>query len=182
MSILQVPYSPHELHRLEEEAGIEFVGGQIVEKPVSFESAEIEARITALLFKGAEKAGTAKVLGSAMSYKCYPEDPGKFRKPDVSVIRRERVEGIDPQAGSLQVPADLVVEVISPTDLSYDVDEKVQEYLEHGFGNVWVVYPNTRSVAIYRSDGMIRRLHEKDEITCEDVLPGFACKVAEFFG
>lgn len=168
-------------HRLAEEGGIEFVGGQIVEKPVSLESSRVGARVVRLLANEAETSGAAAVFDSSLGYKVYPEEPSKFRKPDASLIRVERLAGIDPSDGFVHIPPDLAVEVLSPGDLAYDVAEKIDEYLQHGFKLVWIVQPNTRSVTIYRPDGSAALLHEQDEITGESALPGFRCKVAEFF-
>src|SRR4051812_22777017 len=99
MSVLQADpllptLSPAELRRLQDEGGIEFVDGEIVEKPVSIESTEIEQRIGALLYLAANKLGTARVFSSGMGFKCYPEDPTKFRKPDVSVMLSERIKDL----------------------------------------------------------------------------------------
>jgi Uma2 family endonuclease len=71
--------------------------------------------------------------------------------------------------------------VISPNDVAYDMNEKVEEYLSNGFPLIWVVYPKTRSVEIYRGNGSVALLRDQDEITGEAALPSFRCKVAEFF-
>jgi Uma2 family endonuclease len=167
--------------RLEREAGIELVDGQIVEKPASIESSKVESHVSRLLGNFAESTGVADVFGSSLGYRCYRDEPTKFRKPDVSVVRAERLKGIDQREGFMPIPADLVVEVISPTDLHYDVAEKTEEYLKNGFALIWLVIPHTLAVEIYRADGSITLLHENDEITGENALPGFRCKVAEFF-
>src|SRR6478672_3139496 len=139
-----------DLARIQDEAGIEFTNGRIVEKPVSIESSEIELAIGALLRNEASKAGSARVFGSSLGYKCFGDDPTKFRKPDVTVVISERAAGFDPKLGMMPIPPDLAVEVLSPGDLAYDVAAKVQEYLENGFPLIWVVQPNTRTVTIYR--------------------------------
>ena len=47
---------------------------------------------------------------------------------------------------------------------------------------VWVVYPASRSVVIYRSDDEPPLvLHEDDVIENLPELPGFRCAVADFF-
>jgi hypothetical protein len=47
---------------------------------------------------------------------------------------------------------------------------------------IWVVYPVTRTIQIYRqSSGSMMRLTASDTITGEEVIPGFSCKVSEFF-
>lgn len=166
---------------LEGEAGVEFVNGQIVEKPVSIESSRVEARIHVLLSNHAYATNSADVFTSSMGYRCYADDPLKFRKPVVSVVCAERMAQVDLTGGFMPVPADLAVEVISPNDLFYDVAEKVEEYLENGFRLVWIVNPPTKTVEIHRPDGSGSRLHEGDEITGETALPSFKCKVGDFF-
>jgi Uma2 family endonuclease len=44
-----------------------------------------------------------------------------------------------------------------------------------------VVDPDDRTVTVYRKAGEGRLLWEDATITGEDVLPGFECRVAEFF-
>src|SRR5438105_8977374 len=111
MSILEMTHtardiSPDELRRMEDEAGIECINGEIVEKPVSFESSKVEMSIGSLLRIAALKCGTAQVLSSTRGYKCDPEDPTRFRKPDISVILNERIAGLDIHEGFLYIPAD----------------------------------------------------------------------------
>src|SRR5579884_1003184 len=100
-----------DLNRLEREAGLEFVNGQLVEKPVSVGAAEVEATIIGLFRIEAIKTGTVRVFGSSMGYQCFPEDPLRVRRPDVSVIRSERLIGFDSETAFMPIPADLAVEV-----------------------------------------------------------------------
>lgn len=173
--------SRQDLDRLENEGGVEFVDGQIVEKPpVSIEAARVVVRIAKLLDTDADKTGMARVY-SEMGFQCFRDEPVRVRKPDVSAVRTERLTGIDPDDAFMPIPADLAVEVLSPANLVYDVGDKVQEYLRNGFRLVWVVDPNMRTVSVHRADGTVAMLREQDEITAEDVLPDFRCRVSEFF-
>jgi Uma2 family endonuclease len=160
---------------------VEFVNGQIVEKPVSKESSRIAARIIYLLQRHVEERGGAEVYGADLGYQCFPEEPLRFRKPDGSVVRSERLADLEPDPGLMPIPADLVVEVLSPNEFAYDVGKKVEEYLANGFNLVWIVQPNTRTVTIHRADGSVTKLHESGEITGETALHNFRCKLAEFF-
>jgi Uma2 family endonuclease len=173
--------SAEELQRLQQEAGVEFAHGQLVEKPVSKESSRVAMQIAFFLQGHVVNTGEAEVYGADLGYQCFRSEPRRFRKPDVSVVRRERLAGLEPDPGLMPIPADLVVEVISPGDTAYDVAERVEEYLTNGFKLVWVVHPNTRTVVIHRADGSVAKLHENDEVTGEVVLPAFSCKVGEFF-
>jgi Uma2 family endonuclease len=80
-----------------------------------------------------------------------------------------------------RVPPDLVVEVLSPSDVSYEVDRRVQDYLGAGVKLVWVVHPQSRSVHVYRPGGQGVILSERDELEGEQVLPGFRLPVREIF-
>jgi Uma2 family endonuclease/acyl carrier protein len=173
--------TPDEVLRAQNEGGVEFVNGQLVEKPVSLESSRVAARIVYLLNQHVQRTGEAIICDSSLGYQCFAEEPARYRKPDVSAIRRERLAGLDPDPGLMLIPADLVVEVISPGDTVYDVSKKIEEYLENGFKLIWVVHPNTKTVVIHRADGSVGKLHEDDEIVGESVLPSFKCQVAEFF-
>jgi Uma2 family endonuclease len=184
MTMLQTPpteISQAEYDRLLEEPGVEYAHGRIVEKPMSMEAAKIGATIIGLLQRTiAEASAAVDVFTESWAYRCFADDPRKFRKPDVSVIRAERLKGLDPQAGFCPIPADLTVEVISPNDIASDVAEKVEEYLANGFPLIWIVEPRTRTVTVYRPDS-VTRLHGDDEITGESALPSFRCKISEFF-
>jgi len=83
--------------------------------------------------------------------------------------------------GHVRLAPDLVVEVISPNDLAYEIDEKVDEYETAGVKLIWVVNPETKAVRVHRADGAVMVLREKDELDGEDILPGFRCPVAELF-
>jgi Uma2 family endonuclease len=184
MTQLLPPYSgptEEELARLQHVAGIEFVNGHILEKPVSKESSRVEAQIIFLLQSHVRRTGGTEVYGSSLGYRCFVEEPERFRKPDASVILIDRLKSVDPDPGLMPIPADLVVEVVSPGDRAGDLEKKVEEYLDNGFKLIWIVHPNTKTVVIYRADGSIAKLHVKDQITGESVLPGFVCNVAEFF-
>ena len=104
-----------------------------------------------------------------------------IRKGDASVVRRERLAGVDEDPGYMPVTADLIVEVVSPRDLSHGVSEKVALYLSNGFGLVWVVDATLRTVTVHRADAAPVTYRAQDEITAEPALAAFHCRVAEFF-
>ena len=139
-------------------------------------------RVHGLLFNAAEDA--VEVFDSTMSYRCFPGKPHRRRKPDASIIRTKRIRaaGIsdDQDFGESKIPPDLAVEVISPKDKIYDVREKVREYLDAGFIEVWLLFPADRTADVYR-DGDWIRLGSDDELTLPDLLPKFRVKVSDLF-
>jgi Uma2 family endonuclease len=77
---------------------------------------------------------------------------------------------------------DLAVEVVSPYDLAYDVDIKIEQWLRAGVAVVWVVMPPTRKVTVYRGSSLQPQvLTAEEEITLPDLIPEFRCRVGEFF-
>ncbi|HLB47028.1 MAG TPA: Uma2 family endonuclease [Anaerolineales bacterium] len=108
--------------------------------------------------------------------------PDTVRAADVGFISASRLSltGI-PETGFWPIAPDLAVEVVSPGDSSDDVQAKVEDYLSAGTRMVWVVYPKTRSVTVFRSLRDVKILRGEETLSGEDVLPGFECKVNEIF-
>lgn len=177
-------YTPAELLSLPDNGGIELVDGQLVEKPVSKESSRIAARIIWLLMAEAAKTDEAEVYSTDLGYQCFfnSEDPDEIRKPDASLIRKERLAPLTDDVGYMPIPADLAVEVLSPNDNAREIGRKVELYLAAGFKLVWVVDPDIRLVTVHRADGTVQKFHESDEITGEIALPGFRSQVLDLLG
>lgn len=106
-------------------------------------------------------------------------DPDTVRGPDISFYSISRVP--NRPHGYNPLPPDLIVEILSPSDRRDAVREKIREYIVAGVRLVWVVDPDARTAMVY--SGNVRGVENdsEDTITGGDVLPGFACKVAEFF-
>ena len=101
--------------------------------------------------------------------------------PDYAFISYERMAGRPPSRGYAQVVPDLVVEVFSPGDRQPQLDRKIRIWLEAGVRLALVVYPQRQEVYAYHADGSVARFGNDDMLTCEPVLPGFSCPVADLF-
>lgn len=109
-------------------------------------------------------------------------DERTVRAPDMAFIRKESipVEGL-PDGYSSIVP-ELVLEVVSPNDRAGEVDEKVREWLEFGVKEVWVAYPNTKRIMIYRQGAGSALIRSSgDQIEGGAILPGFEREIDLFF-
>jgi Uma2 family endonuclease len=84
--------------------------------------------------------------------------------------------------GYLDVPPELVVEVVSPNDRWTDVSEQVDEYLACGVDEVWIVDPRTQCVTGYRSTATVGTHRHDDTLSAPDILPGLSLPVREMFG
>jgi Uma2 family endonuclease len=105
-------------------------------------------------------------------------NPDTVRGPDVAFWSRERMP--EPvRKGWTDLPPDLVVEVLSPSDVFTTVQRKVQHYLRAGVKLVWVAVPEDRSVAVCRMGREQILLSNGETLGGEDVLPGFTCLVGE---
>lgn len=107
-------------------------------------------------------------------------NPDTVRGGDILYWSYRRLPDL-PEDVYISVPADLAVEVRSPSNNDEAVLEKVTEYLRAGVTLVWVVGPKERTATVYRIGAEGRVLPETALITGEDVLLGFSCPVAEFF-
>ena len=175
-------YTPADLLALPDEGkGYELVDGRLVEKNTGGLASFVTARVAYLLITFGQNAGLGWVFDAEGSYQCFPKQPRKVRKPDVSFIRRGRLPDERIPSGHILISPDLAVEVVSPNDTVYEVDAKVLEYLSAGVGLVWVVNPEARTVQLHHADGRVERVGEQDELTAPTMLPEFRCRVGDLF-
>ena len=176
--------TPEELLAMPDGGHYELIDGELRERNVSVLSNLVaRPRSAESSVTTADPHDLGWLFAAELGYRCFPWKPRQVRRADVSFIRRERysLEEIA-RDGFTTIPPDLAVEVVSPNDLaSKDVEEKVEEYLRAGVKLVWVVYPETRTVYVIRGDGTGYRLRSQDELSGEDVIPGFRCRVADLF-
>ena len=123
--------------------------------------------------------GLGWVFPADNGYQCFPHKPGLVRRADVSFIRRDRVHGGQLPKGWVRIPPDLAVEVVSPNDSYEEVEEKLEDYEKAGVPLIWVISPRSRKGMVYRADGSASRLREDDDLSGEDVIPGFRCPLRE---
>jgi Uma2 family endonuclease len=107
-------------------------------------------------------------------------DPDTVRGPDVAWYDdAPSFERLPPKYG--EIPPRLIVEVLSPSDRADRIIHKITDYLRNGVELVWLIDPEARTVTVYRPDTGPRVYTEKEELSGDDVLPGFRCRVADFF-
>ena len=100
-----------------------------------------------------------------------------YVQPDVVFVRREHGDAITDRG--IEVPPDLVVEVLSPSTRDNDLGAKRLQYLAAGVSELWLVDPAARAVTIAEASGE-RRLAGHDLITAR-LLRDFAANVADLF-
>lgn len=106
-------------------------------------------------------------------------DPDTVRGPDVAYyVDVEKFA--DVEKGWAETPPVLAVEIRSPNDKERELLRKVRQYLSTGVKVVWVVDYEERFVTVYRPKQDLTLLDETDTISPPE-LPGFSCRVADFF-
>lgn len=107
------------------------------------------------------------------------EDPPRVYGPDLAYLREDPAAYGD-RGGWFDSAPDLAVEVISPSNRAADMRRKIGNYFESGSTEVWVVYPDSKTIELHQPTGAISTLGGDDRIT-SPVLPGFELLVSEIF-
>jgi Uma2 family endonuclease len=136
---------PDDFERTSDGGLYEFVDGVPVEKPMGAESDLIGMNLAIKLapFCGPGKVGL--LFGAQTGYRCFPHEPKRVRKPDVSVVRTDRLPDGKVPKGDFRIRPDLAVEVLSPNDLCDALELKLADYRAAGIPLVWVLSPATRT-------------------------------------
>ena len=167
---------------LPSEGRFEFVNGQVLARPdMGANSDWIATNLIILLGVHAKAHPIGRVFGASCGYQCFDHEPRRVRYPDVSIIRSGRLPDDVIPKGHVRIAPDLAVEVISPNDEAYDVEERITDFLKAGAPLLWVFYPSTRHVMVFRQGPDCTRLGESGTLDGEGVLPGFTCKIADLF-
>jgi Uma2 family endonuclease len=173
-------FTPDDMLRLSGGERYELVAGQLVRTEMSALAALVALRIGRWLANTVEPQQLGIVMTSDASYRCFPDDPDRIRRPDVSFIRRARMRR-EYLEGHVPIPPDLAVEVVSPNNTFFEVRQKVNEYLHAKVPLVWVVNPDLREVEVYRANGTYQLVAGGEDLDGEEVIPGFRCPLREIF-
>lgn len=158
----------------------ELVAGRLVREPrPGFRHGRLSSKLTRILEGFVEANGLGAIVVEA-GFR-LADDPLTIRGPDVAFVRAPRIPA-EPVTGFFPGAPDLAIEIVSPSNRAADIQTKVREYLDAGTRLVWVVYPETRTVAVHESRDAARFLEVDDVLTADDLLPGLEIEVPRLFG
>jgi len=103
-------------------------------------------------------------------------------QPDLLFIAKENLGIIQKQVHGAP---DLVVEILSPSTLRYDRQNKLELYARFGVKEYWIVDPANRSLEILVFEGNRFAVHSiaaETGLAESKVLPGLSIDVAHIFG
>ncbi|MEH2468397.1 Uma2 family endonuclease [Nostoc sp.] len=106
---------------------------------------------------------------------CFKLPNGANRSPDVAWMRKDRWNALTPEEQEKFPPIapDFVLELMSPSDSLRETQAKMQEYIDNGVRLGWLINPKMRQVEISRIGQPVEILASPQELSGEDVLPGF---------
>lgn len=165
-----------------DDALYEIVDDRRVEKPAM---AAYAGKIASVLMMRVGPFAEAHDLGQAVVEVLFRirSQPKLQRRPDLAYVsfdrwpRGKRTPNTDPW----DVVPDLVVEVVSPSNLAEEIPTRVREYFEAGVRRAWVIYPHESLVYEYDSPRSIRVLGREDALEGGEVVPGFRLPLADLF-
>jgi Uma2 family endonuclease len=155
---------------VDEDTKAELIDGvMIVYSPASIEHDDSSGFIRGLMSFFAEARGLGKVLGPDSLIHLAP---GRKCAPDVFFIRQAQVP--TPLPKEFEGVADLVLEVLSPSNRRYDIRDKRLIYREAGVGEVWFIDTELRQIIVDRwlAGSYTEEIVAADRVS-SDVLPGF---------
>lgn len=159
----------------------ELINGEMVEVPgTGAIHSWIMGNIYRVLFAFAMQNRLGRVFADGASY-VLRRDPDHVRIPDVSFVSREHLPAAGMPVGYWQLAPDLAVEVVSPEDRATEVREKARDYLDAGTRQVWVFWPDERTVTVHMPGRAPVDLGPEDLLAGGDLLPGFSVRVGDFF-
>ena len=159
----------------------ELIEGELAElTPPGAAHGFVAANSSGILREFVRPRGLGVVFGAETGF-VISTDPDTVRAPDAAFVASDRLPEGGLPVTYLRLAPDLVVEVVSPSDTAAEVHQKVCAWLNAGCRLVWVIYPETRSVTVYRSMEDVSILGPNDTLDGAPVLEGFSIRVSELF-
>lgn len=75
----------------------------------------------------------------------------------------------------------LMVEIISDSNDANRMLMKIEDYLQNGAKEVWLVFPKRKTIQVYYTDSTARLFHINDKITPGDWMKGFVLQLKDLF-
>ena len=134
---------------------------EVVERPLTYE--EERGKPMPSTNHGIVQTNLAIELAMQKDYRVISELSlelmGQPLTPDLSVYSRQPVDFRHDNVRRTDPPL-VVVEILSPTQGTQEVMDKVEAYLQSGVKTCWVVNPPQRTITIYTPDGGLKSFVE----------------------
>lgn len=138
-------FTYEDIHRLPE-GNYEIIDGERREMtPTGFEHGDLEVRLGELLRKHLRDKGYIAVgeVGILVN-----KNPLRLRAADVVYISKKKAP--ERPKGMLEIPPDLIIEIISESNTAWEMTEKVKDFLTLGVDKIILIDPFTQTVSLYQ--------------------------------
>ena len=157
----------------------ELVRGELVElMPPGYRHNKIMGFVTYVLMSYVVPRSLGTVLPGDTGV-VVERGPDTVRAPDIAFFSEQTVPLDDENPSFSEVVPDLAIEVGSPNDSIPEREARARMWVGHGVPLVWMVHPESRSIDVYRPGQAIETLSVGDQITGQDVIPGFQSTVGD---
>lgn len=157
----------------------ELVDGILVEKTVGYWESYLAGELVRILGNFVKPRKLGIVSGEGGMMRLFP---GLVRIPDVAFAAGDKFP--DRRVPRKPIPSlvpDLAVEVLSASNTTKEMSDKLADYFESGVRLVWYIDPPRRTVQVFTAPDDFQILSENDTLMGGDILPGFELSLREFF-
>ena len=158
------------------EGTYEIIDGERTDRtPTGFEHGDFEGIFYELLKKHLSTKGYVAIgeVGIIIN-----RNPLKLRAADVVYISKEKSPKMP--KGMLDIPPDLIVEIVSESNMQWELTSKVKDYLSFGVERVVLVDPRNETVNVYQKGKREVLLYNFDEEF--EMLEGLRVRLKEVMG
>jgi Uma2 family endonuclease len=148
---LHRPATADDLLRLPEDAYVEIIDGELVDKMASFEHGAAQLGLGGQLFGPYNRRSGGKQPGGwwLASEVQVQYEAGQIYRHDVVGWRRESTSE-RPSGKLIHLRPDWVAEVLSPSNAANDWVRKLRTLSQHGVPHHWIVDPEHRTLTVMR--------------------------------
>ena len=127
-----------------------------------------------------KQSKSGKVFDSSTGFRLSND---AVRSPDVSWIPLSQWNSLTKQQRRKYLPINpyFVIELMSPTDILSNVQNKMREYMNCGVKLGWLINPDDRQVEIYRHGQDKEVLDNPQTLSGENIMPNLVVSLEEIF-
>jgi Uma2 family endonuclease len=175
-------YTYADMLEWDESIRAEIFDGEVYMMPPPARVHQEISRELLLQFGNFLKGKPCKVYAAPFGVRLFPKDDlsdDTVVEPDIAVIcDKSKLD----DRGCNGAP-DLIIEILSPSNIAHDKIRKFRKYLAAGVREYWIVNPMEQMVDVHRLDGgrYITMLYDAEEEVPVTVLPGCTIKLQDVF-
>jgi Uma2 family endonuclease len=171
--------------RLSAEQPFELINGEKIEKmPTGY----LHGAILRVIFRLLDAFVTQHHLGEVYPEMTFVYTPSTnwvrgARVPDIMFYQKSRIEDYLKTIVNKNLPLalvpDLVIEILSPTDNIFDIQDRILFDFDNGVKMIWLIDPDRRGALVYTPHAnRPTRFGEDGVLSAPDILPNFELHLA----